>query len=440
MAEWHGSGYALRYSKGARVRILVVLPLYGGSLPIGRYCTAALRQLGHLVEVFEAPDFYPTYKALQGLKVGTDRLQYLENSYLQVVSQAVLSKVETFEPDLVLAQAQAPLTIQSLKRLRRDGVVTAMWFVEDFRLFTYWKSFAPHYDFFAVIQKEQIFDELQAIGVENALYLPLAAHPEVHKPLELSAADKRKFGSDVSFMGAGYANRRVAFRELIRHDFKLWGTEWDCDSVLEPYVQMAGARVSSEDCVKIFNATKVNINLHSSIQAKELVTGGDFINPRTFEIAACRAFQLVDRRTLMPEAFAEDELATFGSMEELQDKIAHYLANAEEREAIAARGQERVLREHTYAARMQTLLDFVAARVPGWPKPRASVQAVEGLPPELAQDISALLDRLALPANTSFEDLVWAIRQQQGKLGELDTAVLFLDEWRKLYSKKEGQG
>ncbi len=425
--------------KGARVRILVVLPLYGGSLPIGRYCTAALRQLGHLVEVFEAPDFYPAYKALQGLKVGTDRLQYLENSYLQVISQAVLAKVETFEPDLLLAQAQAPLSIQALKRLKRDGVPTAMWFVEDFRLFTYWKGFAPYYDVFAVIQKEQFNEELQAIGVQNSLYLPLAAHPEVHKRLELSSTERRKFGSDVSFMGAGYPNRRMAFHDLIRRDFKLWGTEWDGDSVLAPYVQLNGARVSSEDCVRIFNATRVNINLHSSVQAKELITGGDFINPRTFEIAACRAFQLVDRRSLMPEAFAEDELATFGSMEELQDKIDHYLQHSEEREAIAARGQARVLREHTYAARMQTLLDFVAQRLPNWPRPRATVQAAAGLPPELAQDIAALLDRLALPADTSFEDLVWAIRQQQGRLGELDAAVLFLDEWRKLYNKKGSQ-
>ncbi len=422
------------------MRILVVLPLYGGSLPVGRYCTAALRELGHLVEVFEAPDFYPSYKALQTLKVGTDRLQYLENSYLQVVSQAVLAKVETFEPDLVFALAQAPLSIQALKRLKRDGVKTAMWFVEDFRLFTYWKGFAPYYDLFAVIQQSEIFDELQAIGVENILYLPLAAHPEVHKSLELSTAEQRKFGSDVSFMGAGYPNRRVAFRELIRHDFKLWGTEWEGDSVLEPYVQMSGARMSSEDCVRIFNATKVNINLHSSIQAKELVTGGDFINPRTFEIAACQAFQLVDRRSLMTEAFAEDELATFDSIGELQDKIEYFLTHAEERAGFAQRGQARVLSEHTYATRMQRLLGFVAERFPGWPSPRPAVPAVEGLPPELAKDIGVLLERLALPAETRFEDLVWAIRQQQGKLGELDAAVLFLDEWRKLYNKKGGQG
>lgn len=422
------------------MRVLVVLPLYGGSLPVGRYCVAALRELGNLVEVFEAPEFYPSFQALKGLKVTSDRLQYLENSYLHVVSQAILAKVETFEPDLVLALAQAPLSIQALKRLKRDGVPTAMWFVEDYRLFTYWQAFAPHYDFFAVIQKGEFQLQLQQAGMRNTLYLPLAAQPDVHKPLELSSVERRKFGSDVSFMGAGYPNRRVAFRELVRFDFKLWGTDWDGDAILAPYVQLAGARVSSEDCVRIFNATKVNINLHSSIQAKELVTGGDFVNPRTFEVAACGAFQLVDRRSLMAELFSDGELAVFDSMEELAPRIEHYLANPEERIAIAKRGQARVLAEHTYAARMRTLLDFVAERRPGWPKPRVASAASEGLPAELVAEIATLLERLGLPANTSFDDLVWAVRQQQGTLAGLDAAVLFLDEWRKLYASKTGKG
>jgi spore maturation protein CgeB len=416
----------------------VVLPLYGGSLPIGRYCAIALAGLGHLVEVFEAPEFYASYAALKNLRVTSDRLQYLENSYLAVISQAVLAKVETFEPDLVLALAQAPLSIQALKRLRRDGVVTAMWFVEDFRLFTYWQAFAPHYDFFAVIQKDEIFVALQGIGVANALYLPLAAQPDVHKPLELSPVEMRKFGADVAFMGAGYPNRRMAFRDLApRFDFKLWGSDWDGDPVLAPYLQLAGARVGTEDCVRIFNATRINLNLHSSIQANTLVTGGDFVNPRTFEIAACGGFQLVDKRSLMPELFAEDELATFDSMDELAARIGHFLAHPDERAAFAARGRERVLREHSYVARMTTLLDFIAARRPGWPKKRDAAPAVEGVPPELAGQIAELLQRLRLPPDCAFEDLVWAVRQQQGELGELDAAVLFLDEWRKLYSRLE---
>jgi len=67
-----------------------------------------------------------------------------------------------------------------------------------------------------------------------------------------------------------------------------------------------------------------------------------------------------------------------------------------------------------------------------------SLPAHQGVPPELAGEIAAQMERLGLPEDASFDDLVWAVRQQQGKLGELDAAVLFLDEWRKLYAKKNG--
>ncbi|MEF2229552.1 MAG: glycosyltransferase [Pseudodesulfovibrio sp.] len=419
------------------LRILVVLPLYGGSLPIGRYAASALVDMGHVVETFEAPEFNPAYESLKRLKVTTDRLSYLQNSFLNVVSQSILAKVETFEPDLVLALAQAPLNHQALKRLRRDGVVTAMWFVEDFRLFTYWKAFAPFYDVFAVIQKEPFIGELAAIDQPNALYLPMAALPDFHAPQVLSPMERRKFGSDVSFMGAGYPNRRIAFRELVGRDFKIWGTEWEGDHALTPLVQRNGARVSSEDCVKIFNATTINLNLHSSVQADELVTGGDFINPRTFELASCGAFQLVDRRSLMDDAFAEDELATFASMDELIEKIDYFLAHPEERETFSQKARKRVLRDHTYQARMQVLLDFTAERVPDWPRLRAaSALFSSDFPPELEAEIRTRLGQLGLPEDVSFNDLVWAVRQQQGVLSDLDTSILFLDEWRKLYTKR----
>lgn len=418
------------------LRVLVVLPLYGGSLPIGRFCVEALKELGHTVEVFEAPAFHSAFSALKGLRVTTDRLEYLENGFLQVVSQAVLAKVDTFEPDLVLCLAQAPLNRQALKRLRKDGVATAMWFVEDFRLFTYWRGFAPYYDFFAVIQYEPFLSELRDIGVENPLYLPMAALPSLHAPLELSAAELRKFGADVSFLGAGYPNRRVAFRQLTHLDFKIWGTEWDGEPLLERHVQLKGARISSEDCVRIYNASKINLNLHSSISSKELVSGGDFVNPRTFELAACGAFQLVDRRELMPDLFTDDELVTFGSMDELREKIATYLHDDAARKAVAEKARARVLRDHTYQRRMQTLLEFVASRREGWPAERPADSGLpEDLPEDLRMQLAEMMQRLNLPSDTAFDDVVWAIRQQQGQLSGLETAILFLDEWKKQYAR-----
>lgn len=416
------------------LRVLVVLPMYGGSLSVGRYCASGLAEAGCLVETFEAPEFHGAYAAFKQLRVAPDRLDMLKNGYLHVVSQAVQAKVETFAPDLVLALAQAPLSRQTLKQFRKDGVATAMWFVEDYQLFPYWRAFAPFYDFFAVIQKTPFLDELKALGVENALYLPLAADPSFHKPLDLNSVERRRFGADLAFLGAGYPNRRLAFRQLLRYDFKVWGSDWDGDSALAPYLQLQGARVSAEDGVKIFNATKINLNLHSSMGTDALVSGGDFVNPRTFELAACGAFQLVDQRSLLPELFGPDELATFSSLEQLQELIDHYLNRPEEREAFAQRSRARVLAEHTYRRRVETLLDFIRARRPGWPAPRAASPALLGdYPEDLRADLGALLNTLKLPQDAPFDDLVWTLRQQNGRLAELDAAILFLDEWRKQY-------
>ena len=417
-----------------KLKILVVLPMYGGSLPVGRFCVSALREQGHLVEVFEAPDFYSAFTAMKSIRVSSSSLEYLENSFLQVVSSAILAKVDFFQPDMVLALAQAPLSRQALKKLRADNVVSAMWFVEDFRIFTYWRAFAPYYDIFAVIQKEPFFSELKAAGVENHLYLPLAADPDFHKPVQPGPVELKKWGSDLSFMGAGYPNRRMAFKELTGYDFKIWGTEWDGDAALAPYVQMSGRRVTSEECVKIFNASKINLNLHSTLDIDHEVKPGDFVNPRTFELASCAAFQLVDCRELLSELFSSDELVVFSSMHELKKKIDCFLGDSQGRHSFASRARERVLKEHTYKHRMETLIDFVLEKTDIAPEKSVNPQ-FNDLPEDLRSEMDALLARLGLSSNVGFDDMVHYVRQEMGKLSPLETSILFLDEWRKQYKK-----
>ncbi len=417
------------------LKILVVLPMYGGSLPVGRYCVEALRDLGHMAEPFEAPAFHSAFTALKGLGVTADRLESLEASFLNVVSQAIMAKVETLEPDLVLALAQAPLSRNILARLRKEGIATAMWFVEDYRVFTYWRAFAPFYDFFAVIQKEPFLSQLAEAGQPNAIYLPMAALPSFHAPTELSPAERRTFGSDVSFMGAGYPNRRVAFRALMHLDFKIWGTEWEGEPMLSPFVQRGGQRISPDEALKIYEASKINLNLHSSVQSRELVPRGDFVNPRTFELAAMGAFQLVDKRDLMAELFGPDDLATFENMAELQEKIAWFLSRPEEREKVTRNGRKRVLSEHTYQHRMAALLDFIKQKRPGWPKEREEGAFPIDMPEGLRRETAALMASMGLPSNASLLDVIDRLRRKSGELTPLEASLLFMDEWRKQYVK-----
>lgn len=419
-----------------RLRILVILPMYGGSLPIGRYCAKALESLGHSVRVFEAPAFFPAFTGLKKLDIAPEQISSLEQSFLQVVGQAIWAHVETLEPHLVLALAQAPMNKALLQRLRRKGIRTTMWFVEDYMVFDYWRYYAPLYDVFAIIQKEPFMEALAAIGQRNALYLPMAALPDFHCPSILSPQDQHEYGADIGFLGAGYPNRRLAFRPLAGKNFKIWGSDWDGETLLRLHIQRNGARIGEDESVKIYNATKVNINLHSSLRVESLVSHGDFVNPRTFELAAMGAFQLVDKRSLMPELFAEDELATFESIDDFYGKIDFFVTHDEERSIFSQKARARVLAEHTYAHRMTTLLKYIEQTLGPWKETSANNCLGETLSPEMLQAVNVMLQELHLGPQASFDDVIANLRRRSGALNEIETSLLFLDEWRKEYLNK----
>jgi Uncharacterized protein conserved in bacteria len=425
------------------LKILIVLPLYGGSLPIGYYCADALKKLGHHVELFEAPEFLQAHTALRSLNISQEKLNILEQNFVQLISQAIYAQTEENKPDLVLAMAQAPINKILLKKLKQDNIVTAMWFVEDHQVFPYWQLYAPLYDYFFVIQKEPFLQQLQNDKNIKAFYLPLAADPDFHKKQTLTSEEEKFYQADIAFMGAGYPNRRIAFRTLLKYDFKIWGSDWEGDELLARYVQKNGQRISPEESLKIYSATKINLNLHSSIHANKLVSHGDFVNPRTFELAAMGVFQLVDKRQLMPEHFTcsslknprEDaELAVFDSMEELQENILFYLKHPDLREKIAQNAQKRVTSEHTYIHRMKTLLQHIKENSQDFPKKTAEFQWDNAITPETREEITALLQELNLAPNVDFETVIQCLRKKNTVLTPTETALLFLSEWKKFYN------
>ncbi len=427
-----------------KIKVLLVLPVYGGSLPIGTYCAEALKELGHKVETFNAPPFLEAYKALRSLDISQEQFNALEQNLVQLMSQAIYAQVEAFKPDLVLAMAQAPINRNLLKKLKRDSIKTAMWFVEDYKVFPYWQALAPLYDYFFVIQKDPFLSKLKELDVQNAYYLPLAASPTFHKKEVIDKEEASFYGADIGFMGAGYPNRRIAFRSLLRYDFKIWGSDWENDSLLEKYIQKNGTRITPEESIKIYNANKINLNLHSSTQTNNLISHGDFVNPRTFELASMEAFQLVDKRGLMDELFVcadlnnprdDAELATFDSMESLHENIAYYLKYPEKRAALAKNARKRIEKEHSYTQRMDTLIQCISDTSMDWPSPAQEIQWPTNLSPEIKTKIETITAKLNLDADASFNLVTEELRRKTGELDETETAILFLEEWQKFYTK-----
>jgi spore maturation protein CgeB len=424
--ERYGEG--LKAARSGGLKILLVNPVNGGSLPIAHYCASALRAMGHLVTTFASEAF------AQGMDfTGNFRFERCRKAFRSTLTEAISQGVELLaketRPDMVLALAQAPLLPGTLASFAEMEIPSAFWFVEDYRVLTYWRELAPYYTHFFGIQKEEFQKELAAIGVTRYNYLPTACAPGIHLPVEMTPEEREKYGSPLSFVGAGYYNRCNLFRGLTDYPFKIWGSDWPMVPPLDRLIQLNAARIDTETCVRIFNASAVNLNLHSSLSHEGVVPDGDFVNPRTFEIASCGAFQLADRRTLIGELFEAGEMELFGDLAELRGKIDYYLARPEERSRIAELGRARVLCEHTYVRRMEELLAVMLADHPVMAEKHGSRMEEkdrlrEGI--NRQEGLKELLDRLPPAVLPTLTDIYGALGRGEGSLSRAEKIFLAL--------------
>lgn len=421
---------------GGQLRIAVVGPIYGGSLPITRYVVSALESLGHDVRWLDHSVHATSYHQLELLKNSQHRLA-LQSKYAEMLSRVTMAQLAEDPPDIVLSLAQAPLILPALEHLRRKKFLTAMWFVENYRHLTYWQQLAAGYDFWFVIQQAPCITALKQAGAKDVRYLPMAADPSVHRPVELTSAEREEFESDVSFVGAGYANRREIFPRLLGHEwsFKLWGNEWGGATDLTSVLQRNGARIDTDTCQKVFNASAVNLNLHSWGGAG-FDPEGDFVNPRTFELAACGAFQLTDHRSLLPDLFTASEVASVSSSIDLSGEITRWLREPEQRMAMAAAARQRVLADHTYVHRMRTFLSQVGVASPDRIGPilrgERQAEALAHAAADSFPSVAATLRIFPPTQRVELKQLAAQIRSRgpMSNLSREDLMVLMLDEYR----------
>ncbi|MDP8207691.1 MAG: glycosyltransferase [Candidatus Electryonea clarkiae] len=426
--------------KGKRLRIMVVGPLYGGSLPVTGYVVDALRSLGHRVELLDNSVFNSARIHLESVSRDRNHQTQLQGLFTTLMAESVTARALDMKAQLVFFMAQSPATPHVLEELRSIGIPTAFWFVEDGSLFEYGKKIAPFFDIFFHIQKGQFEKELLESGARYVHYLPMAADPEIHRPLDLSIEEKSTFGSDISHVGAGYFNRRHFFLGLLDHDFKLWGNDWDKAGILRKVLQREGERISTEDCVKIFNSSKINLNLHSSTYTEGVNPKGDFVNPRTFELAASGAFQIVDERSLLSDLFQPGkEIITFNNLTSCRDAINYYLSHEDEARKIASASRERVLKEHTYRHRMEEALGVILSRhEPAFPE--TPLNTVESLIEEAGSDkeLAEFFEGMGKSDDElTLEGITEKIKEKNSEPNETEAIFLLMNEFY-LWAQKKG--
>lgn len=119
------------------------------------------------------------------------------------------------------------------------------------------------------------------------------------------------------------------------------------------------------DVSKIYRGAKICPNIHGAFQMNEVSDEpskiadkpGMMINERTFHISGCGGFQLCQEHPLLGDFF--DEIATFKDNADFKKKVAYFMKRPQEREALAKKNQDHVLKHHTYNHRVKELLTLI---------------------------------------------------------------------------------
>jgi spore maturation protein CgeB len=350
VSAWPGLGPV-----GRRPRVLVVGPLPTGSPAAERSTTRALSAIGADTQLADFAAFEAGWSALGSLALPAEHRGRLQAALADVLGQTAECQAAVFQPDLVLALAGAPLGRGLLDRLRGAGIRTACWLTENWRVLPSWSEAAAGFDTFFAIQGASFLEQVRAAGARKAVYLPLACDPGCCSPRELAPAEQERYGATVSFVGTPSLNRQRVLAALSDGDLRLWGDGWE-QTELAHLARGTALDLPPEDLVRVFAGSSINLNIHPAAHVDGLDPDPDFLNARTFELAACGAFQLVDARLPLRDAFRDDEVVSFRSIPELRGQVAHFLAHPQERRACAARALVRALAEHTFAHRARTIL------------------------------------------------------------------------------------
>lgn len=155
-------------------------------------------------------------------------------------------------------------------------------------------------------------------------------------------------------------NSRHIFRPILRdllpteHKLSVYGRHWD-EFPVQDYV--VSDYMDNDKVGQAYHDAKILLNDHWDDMREYGI-----ISNRIFDALAVGAFVISD---YIPEinTLFEGNVVTYQTKEDLKEKVDYYLKHTEEREQMAKRGQEIVLRSHTFRDRTGKILAILGGDV-----------------------------------------------------------------------------
>ena len=272
----------------------------------------------------------------------------------------LLQLVNTLRPDLILVIGTYGVwggTLAQIRAVVPDILIYSIYPDTPHNLGSDRMHCLPFFDRVAVVSPAWV-EAFERLGAPRVNYLPLAADPELHYPVEKVKRASDPFCRDVVFVGNWRRDREEFLEQLVDFDLGLWGSDYwkrrtRPGSPLRS--RWGGRSINGTELAQVCAASRILLNVIDAV-------GWPGPNMRTFEQPACRAFSLVTRTPAIVELFKEGEtIECFASAKEAQEKIAYYLAHERERQRVAEASYQFVIHGgHTYFDRARQIAEWAA--------------------------------------------------------------------------------
>ena len=259
-------------------------------------------------------------------------------------------RVESFDPDvLILGRHATVLGVERLRRLIR-GRYSAFWYF-DLRIPPIQDvlTLGGMADAMFTTYLPQV-ETYRTLGVPNVMHLPQGMDPELDRPANWIP---RRYRCEVAFIGNGNSEyRQTMLRPIARkYELQIRGPGWRNAPTDLPVV---GGPIFGRAYARAVGGAAISLGASSlAAQTSQIASASN----RMWKVMGCGGFYLGEWVQGI-DAFGRDGVhcAWFRDAEQAVELVRHYLDHPDERRKIAAAGRRHALEHHTYAHRVQLLL------------------------------------------------------------------------------------
>jgi spore maturation protein CgeB len=286
---------------------------------------------------------------------------FLNKLDLRIINHRMLSMAEEAKPDIAIITGGHRISADTIHRLKSLGVLCVLWTIDAPSDFQPILDAAPFYDHI-FCQGTEAIELLDKAGIKGAQWLPMACDSDYHHPVECTDEDKKKYGSDIVFVGSCYPERAALLEKLVDFDLAIWGPGWDALAYHSPLrLCLRGAHTTPAEWLKIYSASKIVLATHYHDPQHRFPVYQ--ASPRVFEALACGSLLLCDDQRDVFSLFQDGvHLVKFMNITDLIDKVKYYLSHPHARTAIAVQGRRSVAENHTYVHRINKLISHIGGK------------------------------------------------------------------------------